>query len=169
MRSSIRSRESPLPTRRRRRNATTVAACVLAMVLVLQPLQPVAKAWKPTSHVYFAELALEDALNDGMVTIHRVDYAHGEIIGETGEYAVDPAILAALRSNLAQYRAGVLGPDAYPDMLTGQQVIHPGQASTGIQGGADAWLRHLWLQGVAPGSGTPATSTHGLKRHDRLE
>jgi len=77
-------------------------------------------AWKPTTHVYLGEQALDDALDDGRVTIPRVNYESGQIIGEVGTYQVDPTILAVLRSHTPQYRAGILGPDAYPDISTGQ-------------------------------------------------
>lgn len=93
-------------------------------------------AWKPTTHVYLGQQALEDALDDGEVTIPRVDYEKGEIIGTIGTYKVDSNILAALRSNPSQYRAGILGPDAYPDIVTGQQVIHPFSTNK--------WLESLW-------------------------
>ena len=92
-------------------------------------------AWKPTTHVYLALQALEDA-QDGYITLHSVNYATGEILGVIGEYPVDPLILNAIRYYPAQYRAGILGPDAYPDILTGQQVIHPGNANQ--------WFEYLW-------------------------
>ena len=95
-------------------------------------------AWKPTTHVYLAEQALDDALDNGKVTINRVNYTTGEVIGVIGEYAVDANILSALRNNAAQYRAGVLGPDAYPDILTGQQVIHPVNPND--------WFEYLWRE-----------------------
>jgi len=41
------------------------------------------------------------------------------------DYAVRPAILDAIRRSPAQFRAGVLGPGAYPDIQTGPQIIHP--------------------------------------------
>ncbi len=116
-------------------------------VLLLNLILPTyALAWKITTHIYLADIVLEDALDDGKVTIYRVNYESGEIIGIIGEYNVDPNILAALRSNAAQYRAGTLGPDAYPDLVTGQGIIHPGPDLTGIEEGTDAWLRHLWDQ-----------------------
>ncbi|MGI0491239.1 DUF3421 domain-containing protein [Alkalinema pantanalense CENA528] len=114
----------------------------IGLALFWQPSQ--ALAWKPTTHVYLGQQALNDALDDGKVTIPRVDYEKGEITGTIGTYAVDPTILAALRSNAAQYRAGILGPDAYPDILTGQQVIHPSDQETGISGGSNTWLQYLW-------------------------
>ncbi|WP_445172178.1 DUF4189 domain-containing protein [Microcoleus sp.] len=98
-----------------------------------------ALAWKPTTHVYLADRVLEDA-RDGNVIINRVNAETGEVIGQIKEYPVAPEILSALRSFPAQYRAGVLGPDAYPDILTGQQVIHPGTGSNT----SNRWLEYLW-------------------------
>lgn len=125
---------------------------VIFLGLVLHPSS--AFAWKPTTHVYLGKQALDDALDDGRVTISRVDYNTGQIVGTVGTYAVDPTILAALRSNAPQYRAGILGPDAYPDILTGQQVIHPSESETRIAGGPDAWLAYLWNRANA--ANTPA-------------
>lgn len=116
--------------------------------LMLLPAAP-ALAWKPKTHVYLSEEALRDALDDGKVTIRETDYRTGRIVGELGRFDVDPAILAALRAAPQQYRAGVLGPDAYPDILTGQQVIHPDAAEDvgPGAGGSNAWLTHLWRRG----------------------
>lgn len=125
---------------------TKIAQATLAALLLLNLLAPAAHAWKITTHVYFADLVLADALDNGKVTIHRVDYNSGAILGEIGQYAVDPDILAVLQSNAAQYRAGTIGPDAYPDILTGQMVIHPDGSQTNIDHGSDAWLRYLWDQ-----------------------
>jgi hypothetical protein len=118
------------------------ALVIISLGLVSQPTE--AWAWKPTTHAYLGKQALDDALDDGKITIPRVDYSNGQIVGEVGTYQVDPSILAALRSNAPQYRAGILGPDAYPDILTGQQVIHPSSSETKIAGGPDAWLSYLW-------------------------
>ena len=132
----------------------SISTVAVLLVNVLFPAY--AFAWKPTTHVALAEVALNDALDDGKVTIYRVDHQRGEIIGVVGEYQVDSSILSALQSNTAQYHAGVLGPDAYPDILTGQQVIHPGPTLTGISGGADAWLKYLWERSKSPEYDTPA-------------
>lgn len=116
---------------------------------------PAALAWKPTTHVYFGQQALKDALDDGKVTIYRVEYANGKVTQQKiGDYPVDTNILAALRQYPAQYHAGILGPDAYPDILTGQQVIHPKPQETGISGGANTWLKYLWNASNAPGNNT---------------
>jgi hypothetical protein len=123
----------------------------LAAILLLNLILPgTASAWKVTTHVYLTDVVLADALDNGKVTIYRVNYQTGEIIGTIGEYAVAPDILSALQTNAAQYRAGTVGPDGYPDLATGQQAIHPDPASTGIEKGTDAWLRHLWEQSNSP-------------------
>lgn len=116
-------------------------------------------AWKPITHVYLANQALKDAVNDGKVTIYAVDYARNRVQGDMGTsrnlriigtYDVDPDILRALRAYPEKFWAGCLGPDAYPDIATGQTVIHPpsyngpdGNAD-GPDGGTGAWIRHLW-------------------------
>lgn len=140
----------------RRRTYKLLLFSWVAILVAGLALPGTAQAWKPTTHVYLADLALQDALDNGKVTIYRVDYASGQVTDTIGEYTVDPAILSALRSNPAQYRAGVLGPDAYPDILTGQQVIHPSPKDTGIQGGSNAWLQYLWDQSLRPENNTPA-------------
>lgn len=113
-----------------------LGAAVAGLAAVLLPTA--AAAWKPTSHVYFAEIAARDALDDGYVDIPIL------ATGEVRRYKVDDATMEALRVARAQYRAGVLGPDAYPDILTGQQVIHPDPHDSGVADGSDAWLEHVW-------------------------
>ncbi|HMF10751.1 MAG TPA: hypothetical protein VKE94_00545 [Gemmataceae bacterium] len=126
-----------------------------------------ALAWKPKTHVYLAEIAYKDAVDDGFFTIYETDYQAGTVKRNSdgspvviGKYPVNPAVLAALRSNPAHFRAGVLGPDAYPDIATGQQIIHPagkkGNGETEVDlnrggPGPDEWLRHLWNLAYAPG------------------
>ena len=116
-------------------------------------------AWKPITHVYLANQALKDAINDGKVTIYAVDYPNNRLQGDTGtsrnlriigKYDVDPDILRALRAYPEKFWSGCLGPDAYPDIATGQTVIHPPSYSgadgnaDGPDGGTDAWIRHMW-------------------------
>jgi hypothetical protein len=109
--------------------------------------------------VFFAEIARKDAL-DGKVTIYAVDYENGRVLKDTsgnpvviGEYEVNPAILEAIKAYPEVYRSGVFGPDAYPDIATGQQVIHPaGEVTPGESDedlnpggpGPNPWLEHLW-------------------------
>lgn len=138
------------------RKPSRLRAQLMAAVAVLTltvPAQP-AYAWKPKTHIYLAEEALRDALDNGKVTLYETDRATGRIIGVLGEFDVDPNILAALKAGQKQFRAGVLGPDAYPDILTGQQIIHPEEAEAidGGAGGSNAWLTHLWERGFVNGA-----------------
>lgn len=113
-------------------------------------LAPYAVAWKPTTHVLLADIAYADAADDGKVTLMRLNKTTGEAT-KLGDYEVEPALLAALQKSRAQYRAGVLGPDAFPDIATGQSAIHPGDdpKTGGTEGndpgeGSDAWLKYLY-------------------------
>ncbi|MNX06719.1 hypothetical protein D3C86_363910 [compost metagenome] len=122
-------------------------AAVLVATTILSPAAP-ALAWKPNTHVYLAEEAMKDAINDGRVTLFEVDPETGRAVGTLGAFTVDPKALAALRGGGAQFRAGVLGPDAYPDILTGQQIIHPDEsAGEGGPSGSDAWLTWIHRRG----------------------
>ena len=122
--------------RRSRKISISIALCSC----ILLGNSGIVFAWKPTTHVYLAEKALADAIDDGMVTIERLDPATGKVAGVIGKYAVGAAVLDALKKNPDQYRAGVLGPDAYPDILTGQQVIHPPTNPDG----SNRWLEYIW-------------------------
>ncbi len=106
-----------------------------------------AYAWEPKMHVFLAEEALQDAESDSKVTINRIDFQTGNILGELGSYQVDESLLQAIKNNRQQYRAGTFGPDAYPDILTGQQLIHPDPSDSGIFGGTNSWLQTLWNSG----------------------
>src|SRR5260221_1291170 len=142
------------------RIARSCAGVLAAIAWTLAVVTPAA-AWKPSTHVYLAEEALRDALDDGKLTIYATNYTDGTLKRDAsgalvaiGSYAADPTLLNAIRNNRAQFRAGVLGPDAYPDILTGQQIIHPAGANTAGQPpnvdintggpGTDPWLQHLW-------------------------
>lgn len=123
----------------------------LVLVLILTLLVPPAPVhgWKSNAHVYLAEIARLDAL-DGSITLPRYDPATGLPTGaDLGPYPVDPRIRLALQHCPAQYRAGALGPDAYPDVATGQLLTHPDNlpaSASGISGATDTsqWINALW-------------------------
>jgi len=96
------------PTTRARR------PIVLAAVLALMLMTPApAQAWKPFTHNYTGDQAYADVTDDGQVRIGEQDYA------------VAPEIVTALESWPNFYNAGVVGPDAFPDITYGQAIIHP--------------------------------------------
>ena len=157
---------NPADRRRHLRNALAFASAAMMVLTAEKP----ALAWKPKTHAYLAEMAYRDAVDDGRVTIFAVDYQKGEISRDStgkpivvGTYAVKPSLLEALRKHPAQFRSGVLGPDAYPDIATGQQIIHPagsrgnGETDADLNRGGpgpDPWLRYLWEKAYGT-SGTP--------------
>lgn len=107
--------------------------CVLCIVgislfLVLVLVYPVL-AWKPKTHIYLAETAISDVLDNGKVTITNLK------TGVEREYPVDPALVDIIRSNISQFRIGCIGPDAYPDIFTGQMAVHPDFTD---------WSDYLW-------------------------
>ncbi len=125
---------------------------VLTVLLVIFLLYPLGRlwAWKSKTHVHLALLAREDALDDGQITLYEMDYENGQILRDAagrpkvfGVYAIDPWILTALRQYPDHYKAGALGPDAFPDLLTGQTGIHPDNRAIGFNI-SDDWLKRLW-------------------------
>ncbi|MFK8183069.1 MAG: hypothetical protein AB8B99_06815 [Phormidesmis sp.] len=144
------------------RNAVTALLIVLSMVIssLLVTAQP-AYAWKPNTHVYLAEEALKDAVDDCKISIFKTDYGQQTKLVPIGQYAVATDLCNALQNNPQQYRAGLLGPDAYPDLLTGQRIIH---AEVSRPGGSNAWLEHLW-QMQPPNNGPVQAFTLGYLTH----
>lgn len=94
-----------------------------------------AAAWKINTHLFAANVALADAINDGKVTIPPF-----------GEFALQPDVVQALRAAPAAYRAGVLAPDLFPDMYVGGWVIHSDLTEEKDGWMADNWLRHVWTR-----------------------
>ncbi len=133
-----------------RASLTRAARRALVLIMILAWIVPPAPAqgWKSNAHVYLAEIARLDAL-DGTITLPRYDPATGQPTGEElGPYPVDPRILLALQQCPAQFRAGALGPDAYPDIATGQMITHPNnlrqwQTILGATASSD-WINALW-------------------------
>src|SRR5688500_5933650 len=82
--------------------------------------------FKPYTHVAAATEALLDATADGKLTI----------AGE--EYALHPKIVEALTQYHSYYKAGVVGPDTFPDLIYGQTTIHA--SDVGV------WMRHVYQQ-----------------------
>jgi hypothetical protein len=125
-------------------------AALLAFTLILSATSP-AHAWKPVMHVYLAEKAREELLQgQGSIGLQKVDFWGQRVTGELGTFPVSPEVYTALRDHPAYYRAGTLGPDAYPDIVFGQETIHPDTNDAGPIGGADAWLRQLYQSARTP-------------------
>jgi len=130
--------------------AASIAVAVVAALVVAVP----ASAFKPSTHEQSAFEAFDDAVADGVVTFRLDD-------GSVVDAPVAPEILAALRAYPEAYRAGVLGPDAYPDIYVGQAMIHPDTRTDndrepvdpGRRSYTDDWLRHVWASAWAEPAG----------------
>lgn len=164
----------------RRSERFHLLAAIFTMIFALWLATGPALAWKPVTHVYFADLALEDA-KDNFVTIYESDYANGTVKRDEngnpivlGQYEVDARLLSAINAYTPQFRAGVLGPDAYPDIATGQQMIHPAGELTHDDPlgkdvnhggpGTNPWLEHLWkLAYGPPGESRPEFQTQAVR------
>jgi len=69
---------------------------------------------KAHGHIYLANLIIRDLENGG-------GYLN---IPGMGEYVVPPVVRNTILNNKEAFRAGALGPDAYPDVVFGQMYIH---------------------------------------------
>lgn len=109
-----------------------------------------AHAWKPPTHIFGVEDALAD-VGDGIVDVP-------DLHGATIPVGAEPTIREALTKYPNAYRAGTVGPDAFPDIYMGQSQIHPDTHTDNDtkppQGGETAqtwqWLEHLWEQAWNP-------------------
>ena len=118
-----------------------------------------ALAWKPSSHVYLGREALAE-VDEGttLIPFYRVDYANQEKLELIGNYPANETLVNILRNNRDSFYTGIVGPDAFPDLPTGQTRIHipcpddlskveeghgcpTGQNHTVI---SDQWLQHIW-------------------------
>lgn len=124
--------------RLRRAVSPALIAAVLAAALIALPRHDAA-AWKPPTHLYGVEDALADVA-DGVV---EVPFADGS--GATA-VPVNATIKQALTQFPAAYRAGAIGPDAFPDPMFGQSQIHPETGATETH----EWLDHLWRRAWDP-------------------
>ncbi|WP_374598840.1 zinc dependent phospholipase C family protein [Brevundimonas sp.] len=80
------------------------------------------------THLYIADQVWQDVNQDCLV-------------GVGGRSApIEPALCQAIRNNRGAFLAGAIGPDAFPDLLVGQNYVHPGTPD-GRQT-AD-WLQHV--------------------------
>lgn len=121
---------------RSRRAMALVATTGVAATGLVVATTGTANAWKPPTHIFGVEAALQDAL-DGYVTIQPVDGDPSPVTIE-----VDPTIKAALKAHPEAYRAGTAGPDAYPDILFGQGQIHPDTRTHNSDPDTSEWLDH---------------------------
>lgn len=124
-------------------------AALGAAVLFALAIPLAASAWSPRMHVFLAEESREEAVANGLMKFDRTDFWLQAIAapGEVGPFYLAQDVVQALTHYPAYFRAGAIGPDAYPDILFGQIAIHP---EANVLGGSDAWLTLLYSKAASP-------------------
>lgn len=95
-----------------KRIVTRLISLLLVTMMCFSLLPVEVLAWGKMTHVYTANL-IENETSDGSTTVKNYNYA------------VPEEFLEAIDAYPEAFRAGALGPDMYPDILTGQMYIHP--------------------------------------------
>lgn len=98
---------------------------------------------KSRGHIYMARLIYDELVaNDGWLTLQTHDDLGQKC--KTTKYRVPDQIYAAVKANRGCFLAGSVGPDFFPDMVTGQMRIHPKDSG--------AWLEMMFeeLKGLPP-------------------
>lgn len=103
--------------------------CLLALACFGISLGTPARASGLLTHTWIAERIIEDLSTDCKL-----------VIGPTKQ-ELPRDVCLSIRNNPNAFRAGMLGPDVYPDLITGQVTTHPG-----IKGDwqTSDWLRSLY-------------------------
>jgi hypothetical protein len=114
------------------------ACCTLAMP---------AGAWGLKTHLWIAEKVLADVQNGCEVDL-----------GLGGKrQALSEEVCQALRQHPAEFRAGVLGPDVFPDFVVGQVTTHPGTNAEPHTNQAGAkWATGQYMSRLLERASTPA-------------
>ena len=95
---------------------------LLIPVLCFFALPVEAYAWGKMTHVYTANLISEDAEDNYAVINYPYDNKDS---AKSFHFPIPEEFLQAINTYPDAFRAGALGPDVYPDIITGQMYIHP--------------------------------------------
>ena len=121
---------------------TRLISFLLVLSLCFSMLPMEAFAWGKMAHTYTANL-IEDEAFDGFVTLRYNVNSEDEV--RNFQYSIPQEFLDAIQAYPNMFRAGALGPDMYPDILTGQMYIHP-EAEVGRNGNkvdSGQWVTYL--------------------------
>ena len=88
-------------------------------------------AFKVQTHVWIGQQVIND-VSDGYLTF--------EVNGQLYNVPVNSNVKEAITNNPSFYRMGNIGPDAVPDIIVGQLVVHPGIENSWA---TDDWLKYL--------------------------
>lgn len=108
------------------------------LILILLLTSKSSTALKVDSHIWVGQQVINDLADDGKLTF--------KLNGTIVEIAPTDSIVSAILNNQSAFLMGNIGPDAVPDILIGQMLIHPGvkdAEDNNIGWQTDAWLKHL--------------------------
>ncbi|MCL1122916.1 zinc dependent phospholipase C family protein [Shewanella surugensis] len=115
----------------------------LGILFLCIPLS--AQAYKIQSHVWIGQQIINDLENDGKLSI--------ELNGKIITLSVPSDVKQAILSYQHAFLMGHIGPDAAPDILVGQSMIHPGE---------NGWNTAEWLNYLLNEINNPNTSNKTL-------
>ena len=107
------------------------------VAFIITGLAMPALAFKVSTHVWIGQQVINDLEDDGQLSI--------ELDGKTIYLPVDPVIKTAILNHKSDFLMGNIGPDAAPDVVVGQSLVHPG-----TEGG---WKTNDWLEYLLEGAG----------------
>ena len=107
-----------------KRTITRFTSILMAAVMFFSMLPVKAFAWGKMTHVYTANV-IEDCYIDTEDYSVPLNYPYDSEGESTFDFSVPDEFLQAIAEYPEAFRAGALGPDMYPDILTGQMYIHP--------------------------------------------
>jgi len=105
----------------------SLRACVLALPFCLAVHTPAQSSGLKT-HIWIGQKLLAEIQESCRVRIDGVPVP------------INEDVCASVRANPGAFLAGVLGPDVFPDLITGQVTVHPGIR--------DDWQTNDWLMHV---------------------
>ena len=100
--------------------------CLLVLALALP-----AHSWKIDTHIWLADHIVQE-----------LDRTGGLTIGDLGFYEPPAHVRKAILDHPDAFQLGVIGPDLYPDMVSGQMTTHPGLPYD-FDGEFDPWVEQV--------------------------
>ena len=107
-----------------------------ALLCILLSISTSAFAFKANTHVWVGQQVINDIEDDGKLTF--------DIGGTQVDIDVADDVKNAILSNKTSFLMGHIGPDALPDLVIGQTLIHPGVRDS--DGNRTGWQTNDWLQ-----------------------
>lgn len=86
--------------------------------LSLLGLSVPAEAFKLETHMWVGQEVINDLEDDGLLSFD---------LGKDNNITIEPPydVKEAILNNKSTYLMGTIGPDAVPDIVTGQMIVHP--------------------------------------------